>query len=45
MTASGMIVINPPWTLESQMQTILPFLKQAIAPATGHYKVEWVVPE
>ncbi|EHB5528975.1 23S rRNA (adenine(2030)-N(6))-methyltransferase RlmJ [Vibrio cholerae] len=45
MTASGMIVINPPWTLERQMQTILPFLKQAIAPATGHYKVEWVVPE
>ncbi|EGQ8475705.1 23S rRNA (adenine(2030)-N(6))-methyltransferase RlmJ [Vibrio cholerae] len=45
MTASGMIVINPPWTLESQMQTILPFLKLAIAPATGHYKVEWVVPE
>ncbi|ENM3927606.1 23S rRNA (adenine(2030)-N(6))-methyltransferase RlmJ [Vibrio cholerae] len=45
MTASGMIVINPPWTLESQMQTILPFLKQAITPATGHYKVEWVVPE
>ncbi|MBO1374981.1 23S rRNA (adenine(2030)-N(6))-methyltransferase RlmJ [Vibrio cholerae] len=45
MTASGMIVITPPWTLESQMQTILPFLKQAIAPATGHYKVEWVVPE
>ncbi|WP_119560622.1 23S rRNA (adenine(2030)-N(6))-methyltransferase RlmJ [Vibrio cholerae] len=45
MTASGMIVINPPWTLESQMQPILPFLKQAIAPATGHYKVEWVVPE
>ncbi|MGU3192636.1 23S rRNA (adenine(2030)-N(6))-methyltransferase RlmJ [Vibrio cholerae] len=45
MTGSGMIVINPPWTLESQMQTILPFLKQAIAPATGHYKVEWVVPE
>ncbi|PAS37561.1 23S rRNA (adenine(2030)-N(6))-methyltransferase RlmJ [Vibrio cholerae] len=45
MTASGMIVINPPWTLESQMQSILPFLNQAIAPATGHYKVEWVVPE
>lgn len=45
MTASGMIVVNPPWTLESQMQTILPFLKQAIAPATGHYKIEWVVPE
>ncbi|MGL6170766.1 MAG: 23S rRNA (adenine(2030)-N(6))-methyltransferase RlmJ, partial [Vibrio sp.] len=45
MTASGMIVINPPWTLESQMQTILPFLQQAIAPATGHYKLQWIVPE
>ena len=45
MTASGMIVINPPWKLESQMKAILPFLKQAIAPATGHIKVEWIVPE
>ncbi|GAA5648106.1 23S rRNA (adenine(2030)-N(6))-methyltransferase RlmJ [Vibrio proteolyticus] len=45
MTASGMIVINPPWKLESQMNEILPFLKEAIAPATGHYKVEWIVPE
>lgn len=45
MTASGMIVINPPWKLISQMESVLPFLKQAIAPATGHYKLEWVVPE
>ena len=45
MTASGMIVINPPWKLESQMKEILPFLKEAIAPATGHFKVEWIVPE
>lgn len=45
MTASGMIVINPPWKLESQMNEILPFLKEAIAPATGHFKVEWIVPE
>ncbi len=45
MTASGMIVINPPWKLESQMQTLLPWLQQAIAPATGHWKVDWIVPE
>ncbi len=45
MTASGMIVINPPWTLAAQMQSILPFLQQTIAPATGHHKVEWIVPE
>ena len=45
MTASGMIVINPPWKLEQQMKTILPFLKDTIAPATGHYTLDWVVPE
>lgn len=45
MTASGMIVINPPWKLEGQMQAILPWLKEAIAPTHGHCKVEWVVPE
>lgn len=45
MTASGMIVINPPWKLENQMKTILPWLQQTIAPTTGHHKVEWIVPE
>ncbi|MCG7584199.1 23S rRNA (adenine(2030)-N(6))-methyltransferase RlmJ [Photobacterium sp. OFAV2-7] len=45
MTASGMIVINPPWKLESQMQAILPWLQQAIAPSRGHHTVQWVVPE
>ncbi|UXI01350.1 23S rRNA (adenine(2030)-N(6))-methyltransferase RlmJ [Photobacterium sp. TY1-4] len=45
MTASGMIVINPPWKLESQMQAILPWLQQAIAPTHGFYKVDWIVPE
>ena len=45
MTASGMIVINPPWKLRAQMEEILPFLKQIIAPVTGHYSVEWIVPE
>lgn len=45
MTASGMIVINPPWKLEGQMKEILPFLKESIAPVTGSYKLEWIVPE
>ncbi|QMV12893.1 23S rRNA (adenine(2030)-N(6))-methyltransferase RlmJ [Vibrio spartinae] len=45
MTASGMIVINPPWTLASQMQEILPYLQSAIAPENGHTTLRWVVPE
>ncbi|MER1960418.1 23S rRNA (adenine(2030)-N(6))-methyltransferase RlmJ [Proteus vulgaris] len=46
MTASGMIVINPPWKLESQMKSILPWLHKALVPeGIGHTLVEWVVPE
>lgn len=45
MTASGMIVINPPWKLKEQMQEILPWLQECIAPKTGHHFVEWIVPE
>ncbi|QDY43348.1 23S rRNA (adenine(2030)-N(6))-methyltransferase RlmJ [Candidatus Pantoea soli] len=46
MTASGMIVINPPWKLKAQMETLLPWLHQKLVPAgTGHYSVTQIVPE
>ncbi|MDO5054888.1 MAG: 23S rRNA (adenine(2030)-N(6))-methyltransferase RlmJ [Pasteurella oralis] len=46
MTASGMIVINPPWALEQQMKKILPYLTQTLVPeGTGSWSVRWVVPE
>ncbi|CCJ90359.1 23S rRNA (adenine(2030)-N(6))-methyltransferase RlmJ [Cronobacter turicensis] len=46
MTASGMVVINPPWKLEQQMATLLPWLHKALVPAgTGHTTLKWVVPE
>lgn len=46
MTASGMIVINPPWKLEQQMQKVLPWLHKTLVPeGTGHTLVEWIVPE
>ncbi|GAB1438866.1 23S rRNA (adenine(2030)-N(6))-methyltransferase RlmJ [Providencia sp.] len=46
MTASGMIVINPPWKLEQQMKNVLPWLHKTLVPeGTGHTLVEWVVPE
>ncbi|CBJ83224.1 conserved hypothetical protein [Xenorhabdus bovienii str. Jollieti] len=46
MTASGMIVINPPWKLEQQMKAVLPWLHQVLVPeGTGHTSVAWVVPE
>lgn len=46
MTASGMIVINPPWKLEQQMNNVLPWLHSKLVPAgTGHTTVSWIVPE
>ncbi|MDW7795449.1 23S rRNA (adenine(2030)-N(6))-methyltransferase RlmJ [Morganella morganii] len=46
MTASGMIVINPPWKLESQMKSVLSWLHKVLVPeGTGHTLVEWITPE
>ncbi len=46
MTASGMIVINPPWTLEAQMRRVLPYLSRVLVPeGTGNWSLQWIVPE
>ena len=46
MTASGMIVINPPWKLQQQMQTIMPWLKNTLDTGkTGNYLIKELVPE
>ncbi|MDY4593899.1 MAG: 23S rRNA (adenine(2030)-N(6))-methyltransferase RlmJ [[Pasteurella] aerogenes] len=46
MTASGMIVINPPWTLEAQMKEILPYLHRTLVPeGTDGWSVNWITPE
>ncbi|MWN90218.1 23S rRNA (adenine(2030)-N(6))-methyltransferase RlmJ [Gilliamella sp. Pra-s65] len=46
MTASGMIVINPPWKLHEQMRTILPWLKTILdIEKTGNCIIRELVPE
>jgi len=46
MTGSGLIIINPPWQLDSEMTGLLPWLWQCLAPEkTGAWKVRWLVPE
>ncbi len=44
MTASGMIVINPPWTLKSQMDEVLPKLCPLLSKDSGSFyrSEEWV---
>ena len=45
MTASGMLVLNPPWTLAAQLNNILPLVQQQLAPDTGHWLVQNLVGE
>jgi 23S rRNA (adenine2030-N6)-methyltransferase len=45
MTSSGMIVVNPPWTLWKAMQEALPYLAKTLGGANGVYKIEQLVAE
>ncbi len=46
MTASGMIVVNPPWTLASEMQQTLPWLADVLAiDGAGSYRIETLAAE
>ena len=46
MTPSGMIVINPPWTLKKEMQHSLPFLAETLGlNGEGSYRIETLVSE
>ncbi len=45
MTSSGMIFINPPWTLWQAMEQSLPFLAKALSGEQGVYKMRQLVTE
>ncbi|MCX7067465.1 MAG: 23S rRNA (adenine(2030)-N(6))-methyltransferase RlmJ [Methylococcales bacterium] len=46
MTASGLIVVNPPWTLTTQMQHILPWLVDVLGNhGASFYRIETLVEE
>lgn len=46
MTSSGMMVINPPWTLWAAMEDALPWLVDTLAEnGTGFYRLEQLVAE
>lgn len=44
MTACGMVVVNPPWTLPAEMQQVLPWLAETLGEnQQGHYRIEQLV--
>ena len=46
LNGSGIIIVNPPWKLDEELRTLLPWLWQRLsADGQGRYRVEWLVPE
>ena len=46
MTGTGMVVINPPWKLYSQMEELLPWLTKELGQENhANFRLEWLVPE
>ena len=45
MTASGLLVINPPWGLRADMETSLPWLARTLGGEGGGFRVETLVDE
>jgi 23S rRNA (adenine2030-N6)-methyltransferase len=45
LSASGMIVVNPPWQTDRTIGDLLEFLARVLAPGQGKSAVNWLVPE
>lgn len=45
LAGSGLLVLNPPWLLEEESRTLLPFLARVLGKGKwGHSTVEWLTP-
>ncbi|TMJ34698.1 MAG: 23S rRNA (adenine(2030)-N(6))-methyltransferase RlmJ, partial [Alphaproteobacteria bacterium] len=46
LSACALIIVNPPWTLEGELRTILPQLVGALAQSNGaRHSLHWLAPE
>jgi 23S rRNA (adenine2030-N6)-methyltransferase len=43
LNACGMMIVNPPWTLEKELKTILPALAERLGrDGRGRYRLDWI---
>lgn len=45
MTGSGLFIVNPPWVLQQQAETILPYLAQQLGDSQSRYLVKLLIAE
>jgi 23S rRNA (adenine2030-N6)-methyltransferase len=45
LAACGMMIVNPPWTLETELKVILPALAERLGrDGAGRYRLDWLAP-
>ena len=44
LNGCGLLILNPPWTLEESLKDMLPYLVRTLAPGKGSYRLEWLAP-
>ena len=45
LNGSGLLIVNPPWQLDTQLRLLLPTVHRALAPDAGGVRVEWLAGE
>jgi 23S rRNA (adenine2030-N6)-methyltransferase len=45
LAGSGLIAVNPPWTLEGELRQLLPALAEVFSPGMGRARVDWLAGE
>lgn len=45
LNGSGMLIVNPPWKLETILTQLLKYLIQTLSPHIGNYSIEWLIAE
>lgn len=45
LNGSGMVIANPPWKLETELQLILPYLVERLTDGSGSWQLNWLIEE
>ena len=45
LSACGLIIVNPPFTLEAELRTLMPQLMAALAGGRGSCRIDWLARE
>ncbi|MBB3102926.1 23S rRNA (adenine(2030)-N(6))-methyltransferase RlmJ [Azomonas macrocytogenes] len=45
LNGSGLVIANPPWGLEDELESLLPWLAGQLAQSQGNWRLDWLIEE